>query len=105
MRKNLVGYFLAVCLFATTSAWGQAGKNSGVIAGAVDDSSGGKVAGARVQVTSPALIEQARETVTGDDGLYRIVNLPPGIYTVTATQAGFSISKHEIGRASCRERG
>jgi len=95
MRKSLVGYFLAVCLFATTFAWGQAGKNSGVIAGAVDDSSGAKVAGAKVQVTSPALIEQARETVTGDDGLYRIVNLPPGIYTVTATQAGFSISRHE----------
>ena len=95
MQKSLVGHFLAVFLFATTSAWGQAGKNSGVIAGAVDDSSGGKVAGAKVQVTSPALIEQARETVTGDDGLYRIVNLPPGIYTVTATQTGFSISKHE----------
>jgi hypothetical protein len=96
MRKSHVfGYFLVVCLFAAASAWGQAGTNSGVIAGAVDDSSGAKVPGAKVTVTSPALIEQARETVTGDDGLYRIVNLPPGVYIVTATQAGFTTSKRE----------
>src|SRR5437588_2189636 len=95
MRKSLFGYFLAVCLFAATSAWGQAGTNSGVIAGEVTDSSGAKVAGAKVEVTSPALIEQARETVTGDDGLYRIVNLPPGVYAVTATQTGFSASRRE----------
>ncbi|PYU23208.1 MAG: hypothetical protein DMG30_12495 [Acidobacteria bacterium] len=96
MRKSqTVGHFLVVCLLAATSAWGQAGTNSGVIAGEVDDSSGAKVPNAKVEVTSPALIEQARETVTGDDGLYRIVNLPPGIYAVTATQMGFSASKHE----------
>jgi Carboxypeptidase regulatory-like domain len=96
MRKgHVLGRFLVVCLFATTLAWGQAGTNSGVIAGEVNDSSGAKIAGAKVTVTGPALIEQARESVTGDDGLYRIVNLPPGVYAVTATQMGFSGSKHE----------
>src|SRR5438309_5982104 len=94
MRKSLMfGHLLVVCLLAATSAWGQAGTNSGVIAGEVTDSSGAKVAGAKVEVTSPALIEQARETITGDDGLYRIVNLPPGVYAVTATQTGFTVSK------------
>ena len=96
MRKSHVqGHFLVVCLFAAASAWGQAGTNSGVIAGEVNDSSGAKVPGAKVTVSSSALIEQARETVTGDDGLYRIVNLPPGVYAVTAAQNGFSTSKHE----------
>src|SRR2546427_11214409 len=96
MRKSLMfGHLLVVCLLAGTSAWGQAGTNSGVIAGEVDDSSGAKVAGAKVEVTSPALIEEARQTVTGDDGLYRIVNLPPGVYSVTASQTGFSASKRE----------
>ena len=96
MRKGRVSWrFLVLCLLVGMSAWGQAGTNSGVIAGEVSDSSGAKVAGAKVEVSSTALIEQGRETVTGDDGLYRIVNLPPGIYTVTATQAGFSTSKHE----------
>ena len=96
MRKSLVfGHLLVVCLLGATSAWGQAGTNSGVIAGEVNDSSGAKVAGAKVEVTSPALIEEARQTVTGDDGLYRIVNLPPGVYSVTAAQTGFSASKRE----------
>ena len=96
MRKSLVfGHLLVVCALGATSAWGQAGTNSGVIAGEVDDSSGAKVPGAKVAVTSPALIEEARETVTGDDGLYRIVNLPPGVYSVTASQTGFTASKRE----------
>src|SRR5438045_7999697 len=96
MRNGHVSWrFLVVCLFAAMSAWGQAGTNSGVIAGEVDDSSGAKVSGAKVTVISPALIDQARETVTGDDGLYRIVNLPPGVYEVTASQTGFSVAKRE----------
>src|SRR6202023_4245369 len=96
MRKgHIFGRFLVVCLFATTLAWGQAGTNSGVISGEVNDSSGAKIAGAKVTVTSPALIEQARESVTGDDGLYRIVTLPPGVYAVTSSQMGFSAAKHD----------
>jgi hypothetical protein len=95
MRKYILGHLLVVCLFSAGFAWGQAGNNSGVIAGEVADSSGAKVAGAKIQVSSPALIEQARETVTSDDGLYRIVNLPPGVYTVTAVQNGFSTSRRE----------
>jgi len=96
MRKFLFGHLLVVVsLFSVSTAWGQAGTNSGVIAGEVNDSSGAKVAAAKVQVSGPALIEQARETVTSDDGLYRIVNLPPGVYTVTAAQNGFNTSKRE----------
>ena len=93
MRKYLCGQLLVVFLLGVTTAWGQAGNNSGVIAGEVDDSSGAKVAGAKVEVTSPALIQGARDTVTSDDGLYRIVNLPPGVYSVTATQMGFRFVK------------
>ena len=95
MRKYLYGYSLVVFLLGVTTAWGQAGNNSGVIAGEVNDSSGAKVAGAKVEVTSPALIQGARNTVTSDDGLYRIVNLPPGVYSVTATQMGFSASRRD----------
>ena len=95
MRKHLCGHLLLVFLFGVTTAWGQAGNNSGVIAGEVDDSSGAKVAGAKVEVTSPALIQGARDTVTSEDGLYRIVNLPPGVYSVTATQNGFNTSRRD----------
>jgi carboxypeptidase family protein len=95
MRKCVLESLLVSCMFSAVFAWGQAGTNSGVIAGEVDDSSGGKVAGAKVEVTSPALIQSARDTVTGEDGLYRIVNLPPGVYNVTASQNGFTTSKRE----------
>ncbi len=96
MRKSLVlCNFLIVCLLVAASAWGQGGTNSGTIAGEVDDSSGAKISGAKVEVASPAMIERVRDTVTGDDGLYKIVNLPPGVYTVTATQDGFSTVRRE----------
>src|SRR5579862_4834806 len=96
MRKSLViGKILVVCLLVAGSAWGQGGTNSGTIAGEVDDSSGAKVSGAKVEIASPALIERVRDTVTGDDGLYKVVNLPPGIYTVTATQDGFNTVRRE----------
>lgn len=95
MRKCALESVLVLCLFSPVFAWGQAGTNSGVIAGEVDDSSGAKVAGAKVEVTSPALIQGARDTVSGEDGLYRIVNLPPGVYNVTASQNGFTTSKRE----------
>lgn len=95
MRRYLYGHLLVVFLLGVTTAWGQAGNNSGVIAGEVADSSGAKVAGAKVEVASTALIERTRETVSGDDGLYRIVNLPPGVYSVTATQMGFTTSRRD----------
>jgi len=94
LRKDIPGGVLVLSLFFAAFAWGQAGSNSGVIAGEVDDSSGGKVAGAHIEVSSPALIE-TRSTVTSDDGLYRIVNLPPGVYAVTATQNGFNSLRRE----------
>jgi hypothetical protein len=37
---------------------------------------------------SPALIEKVRTAVTDDQGVYRIVDLRPGLYTVTFTLPG-----------------
>ena len=51
--------------------------------------------GVTVEVSSPALIEKTRSVVTDGAGQYRIVNLSPGIYTVTFTLAGFSTVKRE----------
>jgi len=38
-----------------------------------------------VEAASPGLIEKVRTVVTDDQGLYRIVDLRPGVYTVTFT--------------------
>ncbi len=44
---------------------------------------------------SPALIEQSRTVVTDDQGVYRIVRLVPGVYTVTFTLPGFGSVRRE----------
>ena len=66
-------------------AWAQAS-----ITGVVRDASGAVLPGVTVEAASPALIEKARSAVTDGSGQYRIVDLRPGVYTVTFTLAGFS---------------
>jgi len=67
----------------------------GTIAGTAKDASGGVLPGVTVEVSSPALIEKTRSTTTDNNGLYRIVNLPPGTYTVVFTLAGFNTTRRE----------
>src|SRR5580765_7399734 len=74
-------------------AWAQA--ESGNIAGAVRDGSGAVMPGVTVEAASPALIEKVRVVTTDTQGLYRIVDLRPGRYTVTFTLPGFSTFKRE----------
>ena len=67
----------------------------GTIAGSAKEASGAVVPGVTVEVSSPALIEKVRTATTDGTGLYRIVNLPPGTYTVTFTLTGFNTSRRE----------
>ena len=75
-------------LFLPAAAWAQA--ETGTIAGVVRDSSGALIPGVTVEATSPALIEKVRSATTDSQGLYRIVDLRPGTYTVVFTLTGFS---------------
>src|SRR5712691_6142954 len=74
-------------------AWAQA--ESGNIAGVVRATSGAVMPGVTVEASSPALIEKVRSVVTDNQGLYRIVDLRPGTYTVTFSLQGFSTIKRE----------
>ena len=60
------------------------------ITGVVRDTSGGVLPGVTVEAASPALIEKVRSAVTDAEGLYRLVDLRPGDYTVTFTLPGFN---------------
>ncbi len=51
--------------------------------------------GVTVEASSPALIEKVRTAVTDERGLFRIVNLPPGTYSVTFALTGFNPLKRE----------
>ncbi|HXD19808.1 MAG TPA: carboxypeptidase regulatory-like domain-containing protein [Vicinamibacterales bacterium] len=76
---------IGILLLAPVAALAQSS-----VTGVVRDSSGGVLPGVTVEAASPALIEQARTVVTDAQGLYRIVDLRPGPYTVTFTLQGFT---------------
>src|SRR5215204_3261033 len=82
----------ALCLAAVRAADAQ---TLGTIAGSVKDVSGAVLPGVTVEASSPALIEKVRAVTTNGTGLYRIVNLPPGTYTVTFTLNGFGTVRRE----------
>jgi hypothetical protein len=65
------------------------------ISGTVKDASGAVLPGVSVEAASPALTEKVRSVVTDGTGQYRIVSLPPGIYTVTVALQGFNTVKRE----------
>src|SRR5687767_16035253 len=65
------------------------------IAGVVRDPSGGVLPGVTVEASSPALIEKVRSVVTDGTGQYRIVDLRPGTYSISATLPGFSVVKRD----------
>jgi carboxypeptidase family protein len=65
------------------------------ITGVVRDSSGAVLPGVTVEASGPALIEGSRAAVTDSQGAYRIVDLRPGVYTVSFTLAGFSTLRRE----------
>jgi hypothetical protein len=60
------------------------------ISGVVTDTTGAVLPGVTVEARSPALIEQSRTAETDAQGQYRIIQLRPGIYTVTFTLSGFT---------------
>src|SRR5262245_38978746 len=64
-------------------------------AGTVKDSTGAVLPGVTIEASSPTLIERTRSTVTNEQGQYKILDLRPGIYSVTFTLPGFAIFKRE----------
>jgi outer membrane receptor protein involved in Fe transport len=90
---------LALCLsFFTMSAMAQT-STTGTIEGTVVDVNGAAVPNVTVTVTSPNLIS-AQSAQSDDEGRYKILNLPPGRYTVAVAAAGgfseFSRSDVEV---------
>ncbi|MEO8258007.1 MAG: carboxypeptidase-like regulatory domain-containing protein [Acidobacteriota bacterium] len=91
VARLCLAWLLALALPAAVFAQGQTGS----IAGAVKDATGGVLPGVTVEASSPALIEKSRSVVTDSSGAYRIIDLRPGVYTVTFTLTGFSVVKRE----------
>src|SRR5919205_1117094 len=90
IRMRMLSLVLLGLLIAPVTAWAQSS-----LTGVVRDPSGAVLPGVTVEASSPALIEQVRSVITDSQGLYRIVDLRPGTYTVTFSLPGFSTVKRE----------
>src|SRR5688572_11956258 len=87
MRGPKTGLFLLACFLAVPS---PAFAQSASLAGTVRDSSGSVLPGVTVEASSDALIERTRTAVSDGTGQWRIIDLRPGVYTVTFSLTGFS---------------
>jgi len=92
MARKIASFTLvaAVWLLIPSATFGQS-----ALAGTVKDATGAVLPGVTVEAASPVLIEKVRTTVTDGQGLYKLIDLRPGTYTVTFTLPGFSIFKRE----------
>jgi hypothetical protein len=86
LRVFLLSLMTVVTVFAQ--------ENTGSIQGAVKDTTGAAIAGARVTASSPALVRPL-EVISDNEGAYRFPKLPVGQYTITVSQNGFKTSKNQ----------
>ena len=83
--KSVIAAFLLI--LASTAGFSQTFRGS--IAGTVVDATGAVVANATLQASNP-LTGLKRDTSTTAAGEFSFLDLPPGTYDITASQAGFN---------------
>ena len=90
MRIRIVSKVLAIIGFLAAAS--AADAQSGTLVGRVTQAeSGNPIAGAQVQVLTGATRVAAGQT--GEDGNYRIGNVPVGVYSVMVTRIGFAAKR------------
>ena len=80
----------AVATLAFLALLPAAAAAQSAFAGTVRDTSGAVMPGVTVEAASPVLIEKVRSAVTDENGVYRIIDLRPGVYRLTYTLTGFN---------------
>jgi hypothetical protein len=105
MKMKLMKVALVLCVVSLFSIAAMAqGSASATLSGVVKDPKNAVVANATVTATNADRgIE--RSTSANAEGVYQITNLPPGVYTVSATAPGFgkAVSKNvsvTVGQAA-----
>src|SRR6185503_11031441 len=90
MSKLLrLSYAALLVLTMSIMSMAQSQATSGQITGVVTDSNGAAVPNASVKVTNKQTGLE-RSVTSSDDGLYTVVLLPTGTYTVVAESSGFA---------------
>jgi hypothetical protein len=92
---RLTRFVVGLCLVLLVAAAPSSAQDfRGRINGTVTDNTGAVLPGVTVTVTSPALIQQQVQ-VSGEQGDYRFLALPPGVYELAFELAGFQSVKRE----------
>ena len=91
--RRVIGFLVAaaLCVLLVPAAV----RAQGSITGVVKDTTGAVLPGVTVEASSPALIEKVRTAVTDGAGVYKIVDLRPGVYAVTFILGSFSTLRRE----------
>ncbi len=93
--KTFVSVVVSCILLSLAAVPAFSQEMVGSIVGKVSDEQGLVMPGVVIAVSSPNLISGSQTVTTGDDGTYRVRNLPPGTYAVLAELAGFTSLNRE----------
>ena len=93
MKRKLIASTLLFVLSLPLFAFAQTYK--GTIRGVVTDPQGGRISKAEVRLTNTETNE-VRTAVANDDGEFAISLLPPAVYKLEASSAGFGKHEEEI---------
>ena len=96
MRKAssfILVLLLSLCIFHLPIH--SQSRETGAIQGRVITDTGEFLPGTEVQLSSPMLIGGDQFVISGGEGKFRFVALPPGTYSVTGTLIGFTPGKKE----------
>jgi carboxypeptidase family protein/TonB-dependent receptor-like protein len=94
MLRSLLAVFVAGSLMASAPAFAQSG--AGGLNGFIKDEQGGALPGVTVTAKSPELLAPV-VGVSDNAGYYRLNNLPPGTYVLSADLPGFrNFQREEI---------
>ena len=105
--KRICISFLAILVSVLAPGFVLGQGVTGALIGTVKDAQGEVVPGARVRLTSPALIGGPATLITNERGQLRFPTLPPGTYTLDIRLEGFAPVSEEgvlIGAGATIER-
>jgi hypothetical protein len=87
MALRRIGSLLVAALLAALPVAAQ--QTTGAMKGYVKDAQGLALPGVTITISSPSLMG-LQTTTTEQDGYYRLLNVPPGVYRVEASLEGFT---------------
>src|ERR1700756_4528618 len=93
-RRTILRCTPSLCLLVALTVPAVAQKITGDISGTVQDRTGAAIQNATITATNIATNE-TRSVKSSNTGFFRLLDLPPGKYRVTATSPGFKTTTRD----------